>query len=418
MPTPTTVLEYHTQALATFVALKAAAQADLSAAKTALTAAQTSRDAATAEIAAQLALRASTLASLGAISLPADAAPLLVVLEEILIALHAAQGDLVSARDALAAAEGQVARASAKLSRATAGETAQTTAVAAATTLLATQTAWKNAINSADHATVKASALAAFVAATDENTRYLAAETRIDDDFPAELLTRAHERELLTLADATAARDAYDQAVADRNTELDTNGGLAGQVAKLTSEMANVSSTMRDRATQTTEQYDRAVRLLDGIAASTALTAAEADAIAALSEGGIPAADAQKALEDAIAASSDPSTDPAVAAAQAAYDLLATDLDKWEASMPARIWKNLADFEGATRILTDLGAFDGAALIASFDAAESALAGKLDEALTSTLATDLLRESLLELGPIATRAETPEQIFSALRGDA
>ncbi|MDQ3775214.1 MAG: hypothetical protein M3461_13105 [Pseudomonadota bacterium] len=133
----------------------------------------------------------------------------------------------------------------------------------------------------------------------------------------------------------------------------------------------------------------------------------------------------------------DPETDPvdlAVIAAIAALDTANTTLDNaktaftadmqtlltdWETAVPDTAWRNLADFEEATRLLIGLRT-DPAPLVTAMDDAEAALVAALSTAEKAGRTLSLLESEALKAASKA-RFDTgslPRRALSALRGDS
>lgn len=289
-------------------------------------------------------------------------------------------------------------------------------------------------------------------------TTIAAARARIESDIPEVLLGHARARatrQVTDEANGIAAQVAHieDARAAFIAAQTGTNGAAAS--AWLAYDRAEAA--LQRAATLAPQSFDRALALLRGIETSGELTddqsdeiaaqALEADAPALVTEAELEAvrADirgAERALENATldALLADPVANPAtnggVQAAQAALDGLrgtpladataahdddlAAALDAWESAVPARAWTNLANYDTAIALLTDIAGTDLAARIAALGVAEGTLVTRLE-------AADIIPRGLAVADASVTTArdraahfadQAGQRAASALRGDA
>lgn len=284
------------------------------------------------------------------------------------------------------------------------------------------------------------------------------AKTRIEQDVPEPLRTRAHERRQIEIDSLGFQQGIADKANSLVATELNTNGGLSGKAEKLRAEYERASTALRDYVGKAKERYDYSLALAARVADpdNEPLTATQFARIhdATLVLDGGDAADLEKLRDDARSlvkdkeaeiekailealaknVDLDPEADPDVIAARdnwktaddarkvAEGNFLTKHqktLDTWEAEVPDPTWHQLADFEESQQALTGLGSIVGQDFVDHLNLAESALAAALADAARSART---LRALEAERQARAARVEfeaaaAPRLTFSALRGD-
>lgn len=403
MAPPTTILAFEQGRLTRYQGLVADAQNALSAADVDIESSSAERSAAEQEIKKRADERAEVLAELGRIELAADADPLQDALEGITIALRQQTARYLVADDALTVARGKRSAAEKKLARAEAGVEEATKAVAAAERREDEQAPWRARLADPDFQAAIADANGKYKPTPANTPGYADAKARVEADIPTALLTRARQRQSKALATAStralqvvAAKSAY-------RGLLSSNGGLSGAALAATETLDELRAALRAKA-GTVEQIDAAMAALAAIPLTAPVTTAEKARITALTADGAIAAGKEKDRADGTIT-------------EAAFLPFKPKLDRWEAAVPERSWKNLQSFDEVVRFLEDLQSFDPATELSDFDAAESDCAKALFDAFEDELAVVADRENLLALVPAADSAASPDRVLSSLRGD-
>jgi hypothetical protein len=388
-------------------------------------------------------------------TIAADGKKLFDKLDENTTKVRAEQAAIVALNESVASARSRIIASQAELDRATAAVAATEQALADARRADDDRTAWANAASGPlsglpGKAEVTKSGAAKTVAA--------GATARLDGgkggDIPAEVFERANDRRAKRATRLGSAVDAAEQAE-DRLADESAKAGLAGERAKAGTVYARSREALRDFALTARERYDRALALLNGVAASTGLNQDEKDRIDELNQEALAANafaleaardDAQADLDeknDEIAAAylealaTDPTTDPATSAAvtaasanldtleqavsdaQDALDPVQPTLDALEASIPDTTWRLFADFGEALDLLADLAAADPNALATAAadheDAYAQALRAEQDNTRVVVALASYARERDDRAAVVAQTRTS--RLLLALRGD-
>ncbi len=376
----------------------------------------------------------------------ADAEVLLPQLRQLEVDRHNKSAKLLAAEETLAGAEAERARVGHRLTDVTSRLASAESAKQKAAEEAARRGKWQAALAAAPLDTLATDAAAALTA-----TACTGAKSRLEGDFPSELLGLAKERYEL-------AAGRLERLEAARDKARDLLDKQQGNSTELTTAFQRREAELRDHVMQGEELYDLALERLAAVVASPALTKAvkdwiddtvlESDRKAAATkeqariEALIELEKAQAALDlkvlelrakdiddDAsIAADTDVTsltstrdtakTDYDTAAAAVTSAMHAT-LDLWEAAVPESAWGNLADFLLAKSILDKLKDVIGPTLGSGVTADEAALVAQLliDD-------KDLRTREMLS-GELAVESDgfdyadnaRKRQLLSALRGD-
>jgi len=365
--------------------------------------------------------------------------------------LRGKQAAMADAQEAIAFAKSRVAGAQDELARAaTAARTAGIAAVAAKRRD-DDHTAWSGAATSTPLKSLPASA---------DVTKAGPAKTAADAaaaslaDVPTELLTRAHERRVARAA-RLEALEASARAAEDRVADEAAKGGLPGKTTKAKLTVDRSEEQLRSFALTAQERYDRALALLDGVAGSTGMNAAEAARVTELHavaktadafnlENARDAAlkavqDQQAVVDDAIldALAKDPTASPgdnakvkteqgklpalqtALGTADTKYQAQKDKLDALEAAIPDATWALVADYEEALALLADLADDDPAALASTVATNEDAYAKAVraeGDNVRTVLAVGELARAREDLAAAAAQTRSA-RLLEALRGD-
>jgi hypothetical protein len=237
-----------------------------------------------------------------------------------------------------------------------------------------------------------------------------------------------NHRRLFEAADAAfrdyvaGARNRFDQAlaIAVRIADLKQNPLTAAENASIHSQKPDGST---DAALQN-KRNDAAGKAKD-------VATAQIDVDAKQTDVDIARVSAQATDIDLA----DPSTDPAVKAAQGLLDTSNTslntaktafttdmkdDLASWETAVPDTAWRNLADFEAAKRLLVGLQADDPGPLVTTLDTAEADLVAALIAAEKADRTRAFLDSEVTRLSSQARfdAGSLPRRELGALRGDS
>lgn len=300
---------------------------------------------------------------------------------------------------------------------------------------------------------LKSRAQAVF-AAVDPLEPFPAAENRIAEDIPGELLARARARASDEIERARAAGDARRQAenflLQLRQSEL----GPEVELEVAAAHFAEVEDALSGVVLRGQDRFDQALGLLAGIAASRPLTAAEKAAIAAAGTDGADAALLEAARDEAAAklarkradleakklellaadVDADVDADPAVTLLQGQVNTLAGELataqgnfteadgkalDTWEAAVPDFVWANLAAFERASALLLELTTLDYPGLGTALENREDQLVTAVKNADKSRRTRETLLGRVAGSRPAAEVAAAflDRREAAALRGD-
>ena len=283
------------------------------------------------------------------------------------------------------------------------------------------------------------------------NQDFTAATARVEDDIPADLLTRARERAQKELDAVERARTAARTKEDELATELATNGGKAGAVVEKRVAFARAEAALRDFVLRSEAEIEQAVNAFQSISAAPPLSAAVEDLITDLTASGSAALTAERERDTALAAveakqaqldarievvrgdGGDVAADAQVAtlqgelaplvatlsAKQTALDGVKDDLDAWEAAVPETTWASLLALDEAKRVLQRLAAITPATLVGQFDTAEDAYATRLGEAAAASRKAVDLEDDLAQRAATAVVLLDAKRsrVLSALRGD-
>lgn len=428
---------YYQQRYDSYVALKDAAEDDLTAASNGLKSALDSYPSAVdegAELDGSIAAKRSEMSAAG--NMPADIETLAEELRQLLIDRRHNTAAIADAAEALSFAETAVTTAEARLAE-LAGLLVQAEADLAAAQQRQTHhdnwvsTETEDAITVVrDLATDLLAENPITVAEGEINPADVlaAATARVESDVPAVLLTRARARAALAAGKLTEFQTFRVSINNDLFGHGASSSGSSGLVTQRWAEYEAAENDLRNYALTSVSQYDLALGLLTSIGESQELTQAESDRISELglavdadeitTEATLHDARAEVAaqkltVELAIVAArvADVNADPAanadvinaqgelatreanLAAAEAAHtEEFATAIDLWEGAIPDAIWANLQAYDSAISILTTLSTSDAATLTTAFTNAEDVLVTvttddddniKLNQALTA-----------------------------------
>lgn len=453
MATPTTLLEYAQQQRTVRLQDRTDAKGRVTQAQQRQSEARTNHDTATKAFADLEKTATEIRKKLAEIPTPADGDALIDDLEETLIALRTSQATILAAEETNAAAQSQLDRATGDL------KAADTRLAEAATALAETEqqndrrNEGKTALGLPPLSTLPAIATGAL-----SGQPFTAAQTHIEGDIPAALITRARNRREAESKRIAATKVALTDAEDLLRTEKNTKGGLTGKVAALQVDFLRQEVAFFAYVLQAKERHERAlahlIRLADPdkpkltdaqkarITDATRKTAREEAATKekARDDARVEVETKQAALDKAILKAqaadlnADPNTDADVVAAKTALNTATTALtaaetaytaatqkvlDTWEAAVPESTWRDLADFEEAKEILNLLKDTTPGTLVTNLNTAESVLVTALVTADKSARTLRFLQERTVEeaaRGKIM-QSVAPRRLFSALRGD-
>lgn len=278
---------------------------------------------------------------------------------------------------------------------------------------------------------------------------------RVNSDIPELLRTRARARRSLVSAAVEQHQVLLAALQQHQNNHGETTTGDAGLLLSRQTQYQFAESALKGHALSLGDELNRALSLIAAINNSAELSAAENDRIGATTlDETSDAITTEVALIDAQAAvaakqldlhlaitqslvndiTADPFNDVTVqseqnllmtletdltAAELAHSDLLAAELDLWEASVPEPIWSNLHHYDLALAALERIVASDGVALSNAFDSAENNLVQALVEIgqrqnLTDKLAGD---HQLAAAKLSYQQGSLSERQLSATKGD-
>ena len=458
MAAPTNLLELAQQRLATWTAEKTSAQTAVAAAQTVLATGLTALEAATLDFADQNDAISELRAELALIVTPADAAPLLVQLENAIVAQRAASAAMLLQQGVIDRARLTLDAERARLQRSDSAIATAQAAVVAEQAAHNKREAAKAAVTQPPLNALAARATSVLASATFNN-----ANARIQADFPQALRDRSIARAAFALDDADRAatmRKDVENLVASHYT---SSGSAADKIAAPARALAAAEAALYDYVARGVSRCDAAEATLARIGATTnpPLTAEQhADIDDAVS---LPAREAAATAEDARDTAAD-----AVDVAQAEYDLeylevfaeagaqgvadaladsnsdlakakegvddasdaltdanndydagMRDEMRAWRAAVPDSAWRDLADFDAASRTLDELKQNPATLSIAVTNAEAALLAASVavdDEARRLQAYSQALDSS----GGAAVSAVTllERTRFSALRGDA
>lgn len=457
MAVPTTLLEVAVADQAAIAAERAAARADLDSAQKTLAAKEADRDARADELAKLEARAAEIRRQLAVTEMPADAQKLVEELEQNIIESRSKHALILDAEAAIESARRTVAVAGAELDRATADLAAATAALETAQAGDRDRRDMIGSLGQPPLKDVKSRASSALGANAQPRK---AAEDRLKNDIPDELRNRALDRRAKARADLALVEDVAEAAEDELAGERNSHGGVAGKASKQALLYARAEARFLDYAAHAQERFERAISLLEGVRDAPPLTTAElarikdativANGKAAVSKekdrddkrADVEAARADVDKERLKALASDPDKDPdqnaqvqaklaAVTTAEGHLqtaegnytDQMEKDLNLWEATVPDRAWRLLADFEEATTLLTVLKNTDpgtaAGGLAKQMTEQEAALVSARNDTSRSELAQRVLaaagRRHDQRLAVATGLAQV--RLFAAMRGD-
>jgi hypothetical protein len=383
-------------------------------------------------------------------TVPSDAIALVKTIAGLVEDARLLETNVQDDKDALTLAQLDVAQAQAAAQRAKQQKSAADAALAAATTAQTRRDAWKAQLLAAPLNTIRAAAGTALTTlVTPAQTQLGSIPTDLND-----LITARYN-----LFDARLAR--LDTAVTGATTALTTkltaDGGLDGAVAAARITFQQAEAALATFATQTKARFDRAVSLLQAIAAAPVLSASETTDIAATDvvTAGTTSADAetkylgaqktvdddQGVYDDAVLAAEvahpdqPPTADHTVVIAggtlstdsgtrdplRSAFEAGRGGVDAWGAIIPDLAWHRAVDFLEAQKILTDIkGPAIPPNLAGNCDTAETAYVTALAASAQSARGLALLNDALarLEAADEQIGATRDGRLFLSVRTNA
>jgi hypothetical protein len=448
-----TLLDYANGELQAATKEATRAHADLTAAQQDLSGGETALAAALAQL-AQLQDEATKIRQQIAVTtIVADGEALFADLEENTVETRSTQAEVVDAEDTIADARSRIAGAADELERTASAQKAAQDAKDAAEKRDADHTTWSTAAGASPLKDIPSKA--DVTAAGDAKTAEAAAKARLtgaNGDIPKELFDLARARRAARAARLEKLRQAALDAEDALTTEL-AKDGLGGTSAQAKVSFARSETALKEFALTGEERYERALTLLAGVGASTALNADEKKRIADLKTAGVAAIPKQEArdlarkdLDDAfdeLAAAfvkvigKDPTVDPetqtdvqtargkittarqTLTQKQTDYDAVKKDLELWEAAVPDATWNQLRDYEEALDLLAQLKGTVVATLVSDLGKAEEdyakALTAERDNARKVVALDNLSRERSDRWANVARTR--PTRLLGALRGD-
>lgn len=455
---PDTLLGVAQEELAKAEAEQARARDEIAAAQGDLDQAEKDAAAASKALAEALDAAAKIRQQIAATTNAADGQALFGDLDEKRTAARASQAALNDAEERADGARARIAALQEELDRAGGAAGAAGAAIPALDARGQATTAWSAAAKGAPLKNLPGSA--DVTKPGDAKDAADAAAARLDGagggDVPKELFALAHARRGRRAARLTALAAAA-TAGEDRLADEQSNAGLAGAAVKSGVAYERSVEVVRSFALTAQNDYDRALRLLADVAASTPLNADEAARVEELRQAAIAknsfalqedyeakqaaadaaADDVQAARLDALA--TDPTADPDAAQdvkdkqalvkplqdkADTAKGKLTQDvtdaLDAVEAAVPDETWRLFDAYEEALEVLAALAAIDPAQIASDLSKAEDAYAKALrkDHANARTVAavTGYARE--WDDRAKTSSQQAPTRLLEALRGDA
>jgi len=458
MAAPTNLLELAQQRLVTWTAEKTSAQAAVAAAQSAVTAGLDELKAATKDYTDATEAITDLRGQLSAIATPADGEPLLDELEDEIIAQRTASAAMLVQQQAGEAARTALGSARKRLQDAESAIAAAQGEVTAEEMERAKREVAKAAV-----ALPPLSDLPARATDLQASLVFTDAEARIAADFPAALRERSIARAGFAVDDADRAATMHRDVEALIAAHESTAGGAGDKLAAPTRALRDAEDALYDYVTRAVSRCNAAEAALVRIGGTVnpPLSAEVHDAIndavalpereaAATAEGErdiaadavdvaqatydleyleVFAADGAEGVTTALAdATSDlaeaneglDDAKDALADAEAAYDgAMRETMQVWRAAVPDSAWRDLADFDAASRAIDEFKQ-NPSALVTAVTNAEAAL-------LTASLAVEdeaqrqrAYAQALEASGGAAEAAASllERARFSALRGDA